>query len=148
MLREFKTLEFEIMRRKQPSATKPSPRQVTATIKKDEVPQLKSAEKVVQKQSLIEKKPEKPQDEAMSSSNESINENTGSGASNTFFTGFKGLFKRVIGATTNEMGQRSEEKGQHREIINPDTTVETPSFNIEDGNLNQVQKEEDEKLHE
>ncbi len=60
MLREFKTLEFEIMRRKQPSATKPSPRQVTATIKKDEVPQLKSAEKVFQKQSLIEKKPEKP----------------------------------------------------------------------------------------
>jgi hypothetical protein len=45
-------------------------------------------------------------------SNESFNENsnTGGGASSKFFTGFKGLFKRVIGVTNNEMQQKSAEK--------------------------------------
>jgi hypothetical protein len=57
---------------------------------------------------MIDKSPEK---DGNMNSNESFNENTGaSGASSKFFTGFKGLFKRVIGATTNEMVQRSAEK--------------------------------------
>jgi hypothetical protein len=57
---------------------------------------------------VIDKSPEK---DGNMNSNESFNEYTsGGGASSKFFTGFKGLFKRVIGATTNEMAQRSAEK--------------------------------------
>jgi hypothetical protein len=58
---------------------------------------------------MIDKSPEK---DGNMNSNESFNENTvaSGGASSKFFTGFKGLFKRVIGATTNEMAQRSAEK--------------------------------------
>lgn len=44
-------------------------------------------------------------------SNESFNENSNTGgASSKFFTGFKGLFKRVIGATNNEVQFKSAEK--------------------------------------
>ena len=58
---------------------------------------------------MVDKSPEK---DGLMNSNESFNENSniGGGPSSKFFTGFKGLFKRVIGATTNEMSQRSAEK--------------------------------------
>lgn len=53
---------------------------------------------------MLDKSPEKASRDEGMNSNESFNENVGTGASSIFFTGFKGLFKRVIGATTNEMG--------------------------------------------
>ena len=92
---------------------------------------LKSAEKVPYSNN---KSPDKQKEDGMNS-NESFNENNvGGGASSKFFTGFKGLFKRVIGVTTNEMAQKSEEKKMSKEIINEET-VQTPSFNFEEAHI-------------
>jgi len=52
-----------------------------------------------------------PEKDGLMNSNESFNENSNTGgASSKFFTGFKGLFKRVIGATNNEVQLKSAEK--------------------------------------